>query len=398
MSLRALLVDPSLFTAPYDAALTEGLLASGTEPVWAVRPTRPGDRAELPPGLADPMFYRRVDQMSGLPPALRAVAKGIAHLWGLVRLVVRVARQRPDVVHFQWLVVPPLDLLAMMVIRRRAVLVLTVHDTVPFNGDRPSRLQTAALSRALRLCDVLIVHTADARQRLIARGVPASRLAVVPHGPLALTVPVPAQPEPPAEPSVRRFTLFGELKPYKGIDVLLQAVAALPPALRSRARFVVAGRARMDLEPIQRQIEALGLDGLVELRPRRLTEPEMADLFAATDCFVFPYRQVDASGVYYLTKALGKWMIASRVGVFAEDLADGSRGTLVDPEAPAELARALAAAIESPRRPAAYAPAGEWIGIGAATASLYRQALAGRATAAVPAGRGAPRPAGVVSE
>ncbi|HVT08384.1 MAG TPA: glycosyltransferase [Polyangia bacterium] len=398
MSLRALMVDPSLFTAPYDAALTEGLLASGTEPVWAVRPTRPGDRAELPPALVDPMFYRRVDQVSGLPPALRAAAKGVAHLWGLVRLVARVLRRRPDVVHFQWLVVPPLDLLAMLAIRRRAVLVLTVHDTVPFNGDRLSRLQTAALARALRLCDVLIVHTAAARQRLIEGGVPADRLAVVPHGPLCLSVPLPPRPVSAGETPVRRFTLFGELKPYKGIDVLLQAVAALPAALRSRARFVVAGRARMDLAPIHRQIEALGLDGVVELRARRLTEAEMAELFAATDCFVFPYRQIDASGVYYLTKALGKWMIASRVGVFAEDLADGSRGTLVDPEAPAELARALAAAIESPRRPAAYAPAGEWIGIGAATASLYRQAIASRSAAAAQAGGRAPHPAGVVSE
>ena len=98
----------------------------------------------------------------------------------------------------------------------------------------------------------------------------------------------------------------------------------------------------MDLAPIQRQIAALGLDDVVELRAHRLSEPEMAELFAATDCFLFPYRQIDASGVYYLTKALGKWMIASRVGIFAEDLADGSRGALVAPEAPDQLASAIA--------------------------------------------------------
>jgi glycosyltransferase involved in cell wall biosynthesis len=378
LSVRAFMVDPSLFTGPSDAALTEGLLASGTAPVWAVRPTRRGDRAELPAALVDPMFYRRVDQLPGLPAKLRVIAKGVAHLWGLLRLVGRVLRQRPDVVHFQWLVVPPLDVLAMLLIRRHAALILTVHDTVPFNGDRLSRLQTAALARALRLCDALIVHTADARQRLIARGIPDDRITVIAHGPLALHVPLPDPPAASGESPTRRFTLFGELKPYKGIDVLLQAVAALPPEVRRRARFVVAGRPRMDLAPIERQISALGLDSVVELRPRRLTEPEMAELFAATDCFLFPYRQIDASGVYYLTKALGKWMIASRVGVFAEDLADGSRGTLVAPESPDELARALTAAIEHPPRPAAYSPAGEWIGIGAATVSLYRRAIADR--------------------
>ena len=267
------------------------------------------------------MFYRRVDQLQSAPAALRTVLKGAAHLWGLLRLVARVYTQRPDVVHFQWLVVPPLDLLAIRLINRRAPVVLTVHDTVPFNGDRLSQMQTGALDLALRACDALIVHTVEGRQRLIARGLDGDRIAVIPHGPLALQVPLPAAAA--ADPALRRFTLFGELKPYKGIDVLLGAVAALSPDVRRRARFVVAGRPRMDLAPIQRQIAALGLNDVVELRAHRLSEAEMADLFAATDCFLFPYRQIDASGVYYLTKALGKWMIASRVGIFAEDLADG---------------------------------------------------------------------------
>ncbi len=52
----------------------------------------------------------------------------------------------------------------------------------------------------------------------------------------------------------------------------------------------------------------------------------MADLFADTDCFVFPYRQIDASGVYFLTKSLNKWTIATRVGIFAEDFQDGAQG------------------------------------------------------------------------
>src|SRR6187399_593003 len=34
--LTALLVDPSLFTAPYDGALNDGLLAAGVRPSWAV--------------------------------------------------------------------------------------------------------------------------------------------------------------------------------------------------------------------------------------------------------------------------------------------------------------------------------------------------------------------------
>jgi DNA-binding NarL/FixJ family response regulator len=50
-TLDAMLVDPSLFTAPYDAALTQGLIANGISPTWMTRPTRRADRQELPAGL-----------------------------------------------------------------------------------------------------------------------------------------------------------------------------------------------------------------------------------------------------------------------------------------------------------------------------------------------------------
>ena len=81
------------------------------------------------------------------PRRVRTLLKGAAHLAGSSGWS-GAFRDRPDVVHFQWLVVPPLDVLAMLLIRRRAAVVLTVHDTVPFNGDRLSRLQTGALGVA----------------------------------------------------------------------------------------------------------------------------------------------------------------------------------------------------------------------------------------------------------
>ena len=373
-TVRALIVDPSLFTAPYDAALNGGLVAAGVSPTWVTRPTRHGDRQEIPTPYVDALFYRRVDRLHTLPRRIRAAVKGVAHLWGLVRLVHRVMRQRPEIVHFQWLVVPPLDLLAMRAIRHFAGLVVTVHDTVPFNGDRAPRLQTKALAAALRACDALVVHTHEARQRLIASGVPADAIAVIPHGPLALPVPVPP-PTPTSATTRRTFTLFGELKPYKGIDILLQAVARLPAEVRDRARFVIAGRPRMDLAPIEQQMDSMGLRDIVELRPWRASETEMAGLFGATDCFLFPYRRIDASGVYYLTKALRRWVIATRVGVFAEELAGATRGTLVAPESPEELAQAIADVIVRDPKPAPYSPDRDWTAIGEATLALYRSSM-----------------------
>jgi glycosyltransferase involved in cell wall biosynthesis len=158
--------------------------------------------------------------------------------------------------------------------------------------------------------------------------------------------------------------------------VLVEALSRLAPSLRRRARIIIAGRPRMDLAPLSARIAALGLEQTVELWPRRLSEDEMADLFELADCFVFPYRQIDASGVYFLTKDLGKWIIASQVGIFAEEVQDGVQGTLVPPDDAAALSAALAAAIERQPTPAGASPGPSWLDIGRATRRLYDQVTA----------------------
>jgi glycosyltransferase involved in cell wall biosynthesis len=379
--LQVWLVDPSLFTAPYDAALTEGLKSAGVRPTWAVRPTRAADRQELPADVTEPLFYGWIERQTRLSPKLRTLAKGVSHAWGLGKLVQRVIQKKPDVVHFQWVVVPPLDSLAMLLLASFCPLVLTVHDTVPYNGDRMSWLQRWGFELPLRLCDRIIVHTQAGREALLARGLSAAKVSVIPHGALPLR----EQPTPAAltraADGLYRFVAFGEMKRYKGLDVLIEALALVPEQTRTQARVIIAGRPRMELAPLMSRIEQLGLTELVELRARRLSEPEMADLFHLADCFVFPYRQIDASGVYFLVKSLGKWLIASRVGVFAEDMRDGEQGELVAVADAQALADAMTAAVEGRRVPVPVAAGTDWADIGRATSELYRTLRVRRATA-----------------
>ncbi|HEY0469145.1 MAG TPA: glycosyltransferase [Polyangiaceae bacterium] len=372
--LRALLVDPSLFTAPYDAALTDGLVAAGVTPTWAVRPTRKGDRELLAREHTDDFFYRRVDNLTGWPASLRAVAKGSAHVAGLVRLLQRVATRRPDVVHFQWAVLPPLDALAIVFIRQFCPVLVTVHDTTPNNGDRLPLLQGLAFDLPIKLADRVIVHTRSARDTLVKRGISADKVSVIPHGPLEFRGQF-RKVRAPRTDERWTFVLFGELKHYKGIDVLVEAVRLLPLELRRKARFIVAGRPRMDLAPLLRKIAELQLEETIEVRPHRLSEEEMEDLFAVTDCYVFPYRQIDASGVYFLVKGRGNWLIATRVGIFAEDLRDGIDGELVPVDDAPCLSDALARSIVARAVPPRNTTGDAWSFIGRATGAAYRQSI-----------------------
>ena len=134
----------------------------------------------------------------------------------------------------------------------------------------------------------------------------------------------------------------------------------------------------MDLAPVCERIAQLGLERQFDIRPVRQSDQEAADLFELADTFLFPYRQIDASGVYYLAKPLGRWMIASHVGIFAEDMRDGSDGELVAQQDVKALAAAMQRAIEERPRGAGNRADESWASIGAATRQLYESAVRGR--------------------
>lgn len=338
--MRIAMIDPSLFTLPYDRALVSGIARIGADVVLHGRALRPGDGAAPGLRLAE-SFYRvaGIPVLDRLPGPLRLGLKGADHAWSMLRLLGRLRRERPDVIHFQWLALPLLDGRLLPRFRRVAPLVLTVHDTNPFNGDPTAGLQSSGFRAALDRFDRLIVHTAQGEARLRAMGIPSARIAVLPHGMLV----------EPATGGVDRmegpvsFLLFGKIKPYKGADVLIRAFAAMPATAQVQARLRIVGKPYMDLAPLRAL--AGSLDVAPGIEQEFVADEAVPLLFGPGTVAVFPYREIEASGVLFLALAHGRPIIASRLGSFSELLADGVHGRLVPPDDVAALAEAMAALV-----------------------------------------------------
>jgi glycosyltransferase involved in cell wall biosynthesis len=363
-----LLVDPSLFTAPYDEALVAALRALGVDATLVGRRCRIGETEAEVPFRAS--FYRRFDGAPRRFGAAGAVLKGLEHVAGGSALARSVRRERACA-HFQWLPLPIADAVMLRLVRRGGPVVVTVHDTRPFNGAPTARLQVKGFVTALRLADRLIVHTASGKDRLTALGLDRNRIRVVPHGPLGVHRSRRSAPG-------ARYTLvaFGKMRPYKGLDLLVAAVAACPVATREALRIVVAGEPMIDLGPLRRAIAAADLSGTLEIEARRFSEAEMEALFDQADAFVFPYREIEASGVFYRVQGLGRWLVASRLGAFAEAIEDGVSGRLV---AAGDVAALTGALVECARRrpsPTGVPAVTGWPAIAAATCEVYGEAWA----------------------
>ena len=380
--MKIALIDPSLFTWPYDHALVDGLSGSGHSVTLFTKHLSPKEPGKNAPEIVE-FFYPglQTDWAQKLPHAMFLALKGLMHPICLLNLLRHLRRMQPDVIHFQWAPLPAIDKFFLPAIRSIAPAILTVHDSAPFNDNPRSILQRIGAISIMSSFDRLIVHTNRARQRLIDHGLPAGKIAIIPHGAFDAVSLAPFTKSSASGPVT--VLLFGKIKPYKGTDVLIKALAAMPAASRARCRIRVVGKPYMDMEPLFALARELGVEANIIWELRFVAEDELNRIFAEADMIVMPYREIDASGVLMLGLSTGLPIVASRIGLFAEVLDDGEHGRLVTPDKPDELAEALTALVDSSSErtrmsgnvQALRDSIPDWQTIGAQTAALYDVAL-----------------------
>jgi glycosyltransferase involved in cell wall biosynthesis len=367
--MRVQVVDPPAYTPPYDHALCAALARAGVEVELVTSRFAHGSVPTADGYAVNELFYRRSGRVGSPGSALGRAAKLAGHLPGMARL--RHHARAADLVHLQWLTLPSLDG-ALLPHRPR---VLTVHDPPPASG--PALAGWRATARRM---DALVSHSRPAADRVAAlAGVDGGRVRVIPHGAFThLTALDDERPLPPelAEVEGPVILCFGLIRPYKGIDVLLEAFREI-----EGAELWIAGRAMMAIEPLEAL--AARCRARVRILPRFVSDPEIPAFFRRADLVVLPYLEADQSGVLYTALAFGKPIVATSVGGFPEVAAHGGALRLVAPRDPEALAAALSEVLADPaerERLAAAAVAAaagpySWDRVAAATVELYRELL-----------------------
>jgi glycosyltransferase involved in cell wall biosynthesis len=366
--MRVDIVDASAFTPPYDHALAAALAQAGASVRLVTSRFAYGD-VPAPEGYSvREHFYRH---SGGAPGSRRRQLSKLAeHIPDMLRY--RRARHDADIAHFQWFDVQWLD----GALLPRAPVVLTAHDLLP----REPRLgQAAAQRRLYRRMDAIIVHS-DYGRRLLVDGLELSpdRIHVIHHGAFEhLTrrtdeLPLPAELEHLETPVVM---FFGLLRPYKGLDVLLDAWRGI-----ADAELWIVGHPRMPIGSLRARAPAN-----VRFLPRFVDDRELPALFRRADVVVLPYtrtERLDQSGVLATALAFGTPTVLSDIGGFSEIAATGA-GRLVPPGDPVALHEALTwllgdAALRAQMGQAALAAAGgpySWAEAGRKTLALYQSLL-----------------------
>jgi glycosyltransferase involved in cell wall biosynthesis len=371
-ALKVQLIDPSAFTPPYDRALAAALARAGAEVELLTTPFLYGPVPPPDGYRVKDLFYRR-SAARGLEAPARLPFKAAEHLPDMLRFRRAAAA---DVLHYQWLTIPPLDVRLLPPLRPR---VMTAHYILP---PQPSRRQVRSARRVFGAMDAVVAHSEHGAARLRDEvGLDPAKVRAIPHGAFDYLTRLPEEKPLPAELRGAEGTVilsFGLLRPYKGIESLLEAFRAVRDA-----ELWIVGNPRMDVGPLREL--AAEAPGRVRFVTRFVDDAEIPAIFRRADLVVLPYLDAEHSGVLYTGLAFGKPMVLSAVGGFPE-VAEAGAARLVPPGDTPALATALEELVgdETTRRDlaaaATHAAAGpfSWGEAADRTMDLYRELLEAR--------------------
>lgn len=130
----------------------------------------------------------------------------------------------------------------------------------------------------------------------------------------------------------RYILFFGFIRKYKGLDILLDAMA--DERIRQLdIQLIIAGEYYGDKDFYETKIDRLNLRKNVHLFTDFIPNDDVKYYFSAADCIAQPYRTATQSGISQIAYHFEKPMIVTNVGGLSEIVPDGKVGYVTEPDA-----------------------------------------------------------------
>ena len=135
---------------------------------------------------------------------------------------------------------------------------------------------------------------------------------------------------------------YGYILPYKGLDVLAEAIKLLESEW-NKFNVVIAGNGTDDTLPFFQNLP----NGYVI--NRYLSNDEMMNLIRQSSVILLPYKSASQTGIIPTCALYGKPCIATKVGAFPESIKDGVNGILVEANDKYAFANAIEKVVNNER-------------------------------------------------
>jgi glycosyltransferase involved in cell wall biosynthesis len=261
----------------------------------------------------------------------------------LVRAMRFLRKRKPDVLVLQWWTGTVLHSYLALGLAARllgARVVIEFHE-VQDTGEAAHRWAALyarwMIKPLLRLTSGVVVHSRfDLVALLDAYGLEDTPAQVALHGPFDHHATVPAARRPLADGPCR-LLFFGTIRPYKGLEDLVEAFGQLHEGYH----LTVVGETWEGWTLPAELIAASPAADRITLVNRYVADAEVDHYFAGADVVVLPYRRSSASGPLHIAMSHGLPVVVTAVGGLVE-AAEGYSGAVMTPAAaPGDLVVAI---------------------------------------------------------
>lgn len=219
--------------------------------------------------------------------------------------------------------------------------VTTVHNVLPHEVSKSDR---RLHEQWYKISNALIVHN-EATKECLKNLFPFTepKIYVIPHGIYSEQADNNKQLEYTGKDSKVNFLLFGQMRRYKGIDILIQAVSYLKQETRKKIHITIVGNQfpGLDRTDYPELINRYHAGDCIDFQRRRVPDEELPELFGKADFCLFPYKEIYGSGALLMAYTYRKPVIVSDVPSFIEETDHGKAGILFENGNPKELAKAI---------------------------------------------------------
>lgn len=320
--MKVVMVD-SLIGNAYSTCLCESLHENGIEVNLIVPENRKFPRDEkfkilfLSPSKAK--FQGKIKKLLGF----------IRYLYQLYSYIIN---SKCDVVHYQFFRRKE-EILFFKFLRWRGVkLIVTAHNVLPHEN---SKIDYLLKSIVYKNANAIIVHSSFIKNKLIQYfSQDPKKIRVIPHGNFDIYLPLVAMTCEQARKSLSLdmsenvILFFGFIRPYKGIDLLLEAFEKAAEK-DSNLKLIIAGSEQEIKKSVLDEIYNNKFNDRILPFLSYIPNEEIVKYFKAADLVVLPYKDIDHSGIIHLAYSFGKPVLGTNVGDFNEVIINDKSGKVL---------------------------------------------------------------------
>ena len=226
-------------------------------------------------------------------------------------------------------------------------LIWTIHEVIAHTAitDNDIAISQSISQRMSLIANVKIIHSSSVIDEMLENKLNIDNSVIIPHGSYVGVYPDSitrdkAREELEIKPKEIMILFFGLVRPYKGVDDLIEAYSKL---ITKHVKLVIVGKC-IDLK-LNKKILKYQKSIKFEFYNGHVSDDEVAKYFKASDIVCLPFKEITTSGSVLLALSFGKPIVAPRIGVLIDLPADV--GFLYDPSRADSLFLSLTEAISS---------------------------------------------------